>query len=162
MKTWEIYYLLSESLFFIKLDYKSLLMRNQGCWSQPCCMQRRMSLSSRPLLRLLIGLYQNVKERKSWMCSSLTTSSILIPETQQSTCWAEEYVPGGSLLLKTIVEYSFALRCSCGFSESWLWSDFRASFPFLWFFCRDSAQNPLLSLFYSTSLCLFKILKNTY
>lgn len=46
--------------------------------------------------------------------------------------------------------------CSCGFSESWLWSDFCASFPFLWFFCRDSAQNPLLSLFYFTSLCLFK------
>lgn len=132
-------------------------MRYQGCWSQPCYMQRRKSLPSKPLLRLLIGLYQNVKERKFWMYSSLTTSSILISETQQSTtCWVEQYVPGGSVLLKTIMEYSFALGCSCGYSESQLWSDFCASFPFLWFFCRDSAQNPLLSLFYFTSLCLFK------
>ena len=76
-------------------------------------MQRRKSLPSKPLLRLLIGLYQNVKERKSWMYSSLTTSSILISETQQSTtCWVEQYVPGGSVLLKTIMEYSFALGCS--------------------------------------------------
>lgn len=47
------------------------------------------------------------------MYSSLTTSSILISETQQSTtCWVEQYVPGGSVLLKTIMEYSFALGCS--------------------------------------------------